>query len=182
MYGTPGYLSPEQAMAEATGRRTQRPVRPWGHAVRGDHRRACLRRRQSCPAAACAALEHEAPQLSARRPDAPAGLSSLLAALTARDVSGRPRSARLVARLLAPFIGDETDAEAMLLARLSTGSERERAEARTVQGTPTRRLGSPRTLPLSRLHGCALRTAAHVRWVRRRPAKKGRAKPVPARQ
>jgi serine/threonine protein kinase len=133
VFGTPGYLAPEQAKGEAADGRSDlyglgcvlfemlagRPPFPGKNPARVMYRSLC----------------EEPPRLEPAS-GLPAPLCQLSHRLLAREPSVRPENARTVARMLAPLLGDELEVE-QLIARKVRGS------AAPTGTTPTRRLGLP---------------------------------------
>jgi serine/threonine protein kinase len=132
VFGTPGYLAPEQAKGESADARSDlyglgcvlfemlagRPPFPGKNPARVLYRSLC----------------EEPPRLEAG-PGLPPGLCQLTNRLLSREPTARPENARTVARSLAPLLGDELEVEQLLAGKLGRGV--------ATGATPTRRLGRP---------------------------------------
>jgi serine/threonine protein kinase len=132
VFGTPGYLAPEQARGEVADARSDlyglgcvlfemlagRPPFPGKNAARVMYRSLC----------------EEPPRLEPTA--APAPLCQLAHRLLSREASARPENARSVARSLAPLLGDELEVEQSLARKVARG-------AGAAGTTPTRQLGRP---------------------------------------
>jgi serine/threonine protein kinase len=132
VFGTPGYLAPEQAKGERADARSDlfglgcvlfemlsgRPPFPGKNPARLMYRLLC----------------EEPPRLEPSA-DIPAPLCQLTHRLLARERSARPENARTVARSLAPLLGDELEVERLIALKLG--------HSPAAGTTPTRRLAPP---------------------------------------
>jgi serine/threonine-protein kinase len=134
VFGTPGYLAPEQAAGQVADARTD--LYGLGATLYelisgrapffGANPARVLQR----------VLSEDAPRLDPQAHDAPHALCALAQRLLARDPNARPGNARALARELAVLCGDEAAVEATLLARLRSGNG-------SSGSTPTKRLSVP---------------------------------------
>lgn len=132
VFGTPGYLAPEQARGDQADPRsdlyslgtvlfemlTGKPPFPGRNAARALH----------------SVLSEDPPRLEPSA-ELPLPLCQLVNRLLAREPEDRPENARAVARALVPLVGDELMVERMVAARLRL--------AGAVSNVPTRRLPAP---------------------------------------
>jgi serine/threonine protein kinase len=134
VFGTPGYLAPEQAAGLLADPRTD--LYGLGATLfeliagrapfAGPNPARVLQR----------VLSEDAPRLDPSTHGAPQALCALTHRLLARDPAARPTNARALSRELSVLAGDEAAVEATLLARLRAGQG-------SATSTPTKRLSAP---------------------------------------